>query len=88
MPAQDNNHEGSTFQEKSKSTSSSGKTEDKLKYRYSSENLSDWNLYQLILMELFGEKKITYPLSDEEILKRKSPVPAPMFINFAGSKGQ
>ena len=38
-------------------------------------------------MELFAEKKIAYLLSDEEVLKRKSPVPKPAFINFDGPQG-
>ena len=67
---------------KSGLVSSNGKSVDKSTYRYSSDNLADWNLYQLILTELFADKKITYLLSETEVARRKMPVPPPQFLIY------
>ena len=86
MPSTSAN-EDSSNSGKSGLVSSNGKSVDKSTYRYSSENLSDWNLYQLILTELFADKKLTYLLSQEEIAKRKQIPTPPQFIEYSGAPG-
>ena len=76
MPSFSTNEESSNSG-KSGSVSSNGKTVNKSTYCYSSENLSDWNLYQLILTELFADKKLKYLLSQ--------PLTPPQLIEYSGA---
>ena len=79
MPSISTNEE-SSYSGKSGLVSSNGKSDNKSTYRYSSENLSDWNLYQLI-------KKLTFLLSQEEVVKRKQLLTPPQFIEYSGAPG-
>ena len=82
------NYDGSSSASKSGAVSSGDKAVDKTIHRYSSDNLSDWNLYQLILTELFDDKNISYLLSPEEIIKRKTPVPLPEYLDPRAEGGE